>query len=99
MLPEAVPENAQAPYYIDALFTATSATCVTGLVVRDTGGNFTPFGQGVILVLIQLGGLGIMIFGTMMAMLMGKGLSVRGSSALGEMVSVEGIGLTSAFAR
>jgi trk system potassium uptake protein TrkH len=45
---------------VDALFTATSATCVTGLVVRDTGGEFTLFGQLVILALIQLGGLGIM---------------------------------------
>ena len=45
---------------VDALFTATSAACVTGLVVRDTGTGFTPFGQGVILALIQLGGLGIM---------------------------------------
>ncbi len=45
---------------VDALFTATSATCVTGLVVRDTGTEFTLFGQLVILALIQLGGLGIM---------------------------------------
>ncbi len=44
---------------IDALFTATSATCVTGLVVGDTFTLWTPFGQGVILVLIQLGGLGL----------------------------------------
>lgn len=48
--------------WVDALFTATSATCVTGLVVRDTGGDFTLFGQVVILLLIQLGGLGIMTF-------------------------------------
>jgi hypothetical protein len=46
---------------IDALFTATSAVCVTGLIVVDTGKFFTLFGQGVIIVLIQLGGLGIMI--------------------------------------
>jgi len=47
---------------IDALFTATSAVCVTGLTVVDTGRDFTLFGQVVILVLIQLGGLGIMTF-------------------------------------
>jgi Trk-type K+ transport system membrane component len=41
---------------VDAVFTATSAACVTGLIVRDTGGDFTLFGQAVILVLIQLGG-------------------------------------------
>jgi len=48
---------------IDALFTSTSAVCVTGLVVRDTGGGFTHLGQLVILILIQLGGLGILTFG------------------------------------
>ena len=79
--------------YLDALFTATSATCVTGLVVRDTGADFTMFGQVVILVLIQLGGLGIMVFGTMLAVMVGKALSARGSTALGEMVGAEGIGI------
>lgn len=44
---------------IDAMFTATSATCVTGLVVQDTWTQFTVFGQAVILVLIQVGGLGL----------------------------------------
>src|SRR5690625_7260306 len=46
--------------YIDALFTATSAVCVTGLVVVDTGSYFTTFGQTIILLLIQAGGLGIL---------------------------------------
>jgi len=46
--------------FIDALFTATSATCVTGLVVADTGTYFSMFGQIVILLLIQIGGLGLM---------------------------------------
>ena len=46
--------------FLDALFTSTSATCITGLVVRDTGTTFTFFGQIIILILIQLGGLGIM---------------------------------------
>ncbi len=48
--------------FIDSLFTATSAVCVTGLIVVDTGSYFTTFGQVVIMVLIQLGGLGIMTF-------------------------------------
>ncbi|MFD1096620.1 TrkH family potassium uptake protein [Salegentibacter chungangensis] len=47
---------------LDALFTATSAVCVTGLIVVDTGSYFTEFGQIIILILIQLGGLGIMTF-------------------------------------
>ena len=60
-LPIATPAS-QPISLTDALFTATSATCVTGLVVRDTGTGFTFFGQAVIALLIQLGGLGIMTF-------------------------------------
>lgn len=59
MLPKATHEGLSA---LDALFTATSAVCVTGLIVVDTGTYFTQFGQTVILILIQLGGLGIMTF-------------------------------------
>ncbi|PIP13399.1 MAG: hypothetical protein COX48_04385, partial [bacterium (Candidatus Stahlbacteria) CG23_combo_of_CG06-09_8_20_14_all_34_7] len=50
--------------FIDALFTSTSAVCVTGLIVKDTEIFFTPFGKSVILLLIQLGGLGYMIIST-----------------------------------
>jgi len=56
----------------DALFTATSATCVTGLIVKDTGSDFTLMGQLIILTLIQLGGLGIVIFGAVFAFLLGQ---------------------------
>ena len=52
--------------FSDALFTATSASCVTGLIVRDTGTFFSPFGQVVIIVLIQLGGLGFMTMSTIL---------------------------------
>ncbi|MEZ5358611.1 MAG: potassium transporter TrkG [Candidatus Zixiibacteriota bacterium] len=55
---------------LDALFTSTSAVCVTGLVVVDTGSDFSLFGQIVILLLIQLGGLGIMTFATSLLMMM-----------------------------
>lgn len=48
--------------YLDALFTATSAVCVTGLTVVETGAHFTLFGQTIIMILIQLGGLGILTF-------------------------------------
>ncbi len=61
---------------IDALFTATSATCVTGLVVVDTGTQFTIWGQLVILALIQLGGLGIMTFSTLFLYLLSGHLSL-----------------------
>ncbi len=61
---------------IDALFTATSAACVTGLIVVDTGTKFTLFGQIVILSLIQIGGLGIITFSTFFALIMGQKLSL-----------------------
>ncbi|MEO5985564.1 MAG: Trk family potassium uptake protein, partial [Candidatus Limnocylindria bacterium] len=51
--------------FIDALFTATSAACVTGLVVLDTGTHWSPFGQVVIMLLIQAGGFGIMAGSTL----------------------------------
>ncbi len=57
---------------IDALFTATSATCVTGLIVQDTPTYFSTFGQWVILVLVQLGGLGIMTYSAFVALLLKK---------------------------
>lgn len=61
--------------FVDALFTATSATCVTGLIVVNTGAYFTVFGQWVILFMIQLGGLGIMTFSTFFAVTLGRKLS------------------------
>ena len=57
---------------IDALFTATSATCVTGLVVADTYTNWTLFGQLVIITLIQIGGLGFLTIGVYIAVLLKK---------------------------
>lgn len=63
--------------WLDALFTSTSATCVTGLVVVDTGTTFTLFGQLVILFLIQIGGLGFMTFAVFFAFLLGKRVSLK----------------------
>jgi len=68
--------------FTDAVFTATSATCVTGLIVQDTGGDFTCLGQSVILVLMQIGGLGIMIFGSLFALLLGSRLTLRETVAM-----------------
>jgi trk system potassium uptake protein TrkH len=62
---------------VDAVFTATSATCVTGLIVLDTGKDFTILGQLTILFLIQLGGLGIMTFSTFFNILLKKRISFR----------------------
>ncbi len=60
-----------------ALFTATSAVCVTGLVVVDTGTYWSPFGQGVILALIQLGGLGVMTASMLILIVLGRSISFR----------------------
>jgi trk system potassium uptake protein TrkH len=62
---------------VDALFTSTSAVCVTGLVVQDTPTYFSPIGQVIILILFQLGGLGIMTFSTMILLAAGKKISVK----------------------
>lgn len=63
--------------FLDALFTATSAVCVTGLVVVDTGTHFTGFGQFVIIALIQIGGLGIMTMSTLTALILGKRIGLK----------------------
>lgn len=62
---------------LDALFTATSATCVTGLIVKDTPRDFSPFGQVVILLLIQAGGLGIMTLAGVFSAARGRRVSLR----------------------
>ena len=67
---------------LNAFFTATSATCVTGLIVYDTATHFTGFGQLVILALIQVGGLGIMTFSVSLALLMRRGVSMKDQSIM-----------------
>ena len=62
---------------LEALFTATSAVCVTGLAVVDTAAYWTPFGQGTILVLIQIGGFGIMSFASLLGVLMARRLGLK----------------------
>ncbi len=62
---------------LDSLFTATSATAVTGLIVENTSSFFTVFGQVVILCLIQIGGLGLMTMSTLIALLLGKKITLR----------------------
>lgn len=70
--------------WTDALFTATSATCVTGLVVKDTGSDFSLGGQLIILALIQLGGLGILTLSSWFLLLLGRRPSLSGRTALTE---------------
>lgn len=70
--------------FLDAVFTATSATCVTGLVVFDTGTKFTHFGQIVILALIQVGGLGFMTFSTLLAFIIRRKIGLRSRALMQE---------------
>ena len=77
-----------------ALFTATSASCVTGLVLVDTGGPnayWSPMGQMVILGLIQMGGLGIMTCGAFFAVISGRSMKIRESAALHEVLEAGGL--------
>lgn len=67
----------QSTPFLDCLFTSTSAVCVTGLVVVDTGTYWSVFGQIVIMLLIQIGGLGFMTFATFLMVLLGKRISLR----------------------
>lgn len=86
--------SGKATPFIDALFTATSATCVTGLVVVDTGSHYTIFGQLVIIVLIQVGGLGFMTMATLFAFMLKKRISLKERLILQEALnqsSMEGI--------
>lgn len=69
---------------IDALFTATSAVCVTGLTVVNTGVTFSRFGEVVVLILIQLGGLGLMIFSTLFFLALGGRISLGQRMTLSE---------------
>jgi trk system potassium uptake protein TrkH len=78
--------------FVDALFTAASATCVTGLVVKDVGRDYSLMGQVTILSLIQLGGLGIVIFGAVFALLLGQALSIRESAAMQDLLSEQTLG-------
>ncbi|WP_330671480.1 TrkH family potassium uptake protein [Anaeromicrobium sp.] len=70
-------KNGQSIGFINAFFTATSAVCVTGLVVVDTGTYWTVFGKTVIILLIQIGGLGFMTMATFFALLFGKRITLR----------------------
>ncbi|MCR4706494.1 MAG: Trk family potassium uptake protein [Clostridiales bacterium] len=68
----------------DSLFTSTSAVCVTGLVAVDTGTAFSLFGQIVLLALIQVGGLGFMVFATVLLVMLGRKISIKGRMLIRE---------------
>lgn len=78
--------------WFDALFTSTSAVCVTGLIVVDTGTTFSLFGRIVLLCLIQVGGLGFMTFATMLFRMLGRRISLRERMLIRESLNEEGVG-------
>ena len=78
--------------FIDALFTATSAVCVTGLIVVDTGSYFTPLGQTIILSLIQIGGLGIMTFASYFSYFFRGNTTYENQIILRDMTNAEKLG-------
>jgi len=85
MLPDATTAGEETSL-LGALFTSTSATCVTGLIVYDTGLHFTLFGQVIILTLIQIGGLGIMTISSAFAIILGQRLSLKRESIMQNVV-------------
>jgi trk system potassium uptake protein len=88
MLPFCRPSGEPSADWLTALFTSTSACCVTGLVVTDTGTYWSRTGQIVIVILIQLGGLGIMTFGAFFAMVSGRG-SMREAATMRDLLESE----------
>lgn len=88
MLPSATAPG-QETTLLNAFFTATSATCVTGLIVYDTPTHFTFFGQLVILAMIQTGGLGIMTFSVSLAMLIRRSFSMKNQSIMQNVLDQE----------
>ncbi len=80
------------PLFEDAVFTATSAVCVTGLIVQDTGSYWSPFGQGVILTLLQIGGLGLMTFGAFFSLLLARQMRLREQLMMQDVLSYDVVG-------
>lgn len=91
MLPCATSGPGGAPF-LDALFTATSATCVTGLVIHDTALYWAPFGQVVLLLLIQIGGMGVVTMAVAIFMFSGRKISLKQRWVMQESISAPQVG-------
>ena len=91
MLPLSTKAGCVTPFH-EALFTATSAVCVTGLVVQDTGSYWSVFGQTVILTLIQIGGLGVVTVAASFALLSGRRISLMQRSTMQDAISAPKVG-------
>lgn len=90
-LPVATRSGESVPF-LDALFTATSATCVTGLVIHDTALFWSPFGQGVILLLIQVGGMGVVTMAVAIFMFSGRKIGLKQRWVMQESISAPQVG-------
>ena len=91
MLPISSKDREVTPF-IDSLFTSVSAGCVTGLIVKDTQTSWSLFGQIVILILIQIGGMGVLTMTTFFMMFTGKKIDLRSRTAMQEAVSAPNVG-------
>ena len=91
MLPVSTTEGCITPFN-ETLFTATSAVCVTGLVVQDTGSYWSGFGQAVILALIQIGGLGVVTVAASFTLLSGRKISLMQRSTMQDAISAPKVG-------
>lgn len=85
-------EDGQGAAFLDALFTATSAACVTGLVVRDTAAYWSGFGQGIILALIQVGGMGVVTFAVVIFKAAGRKITLKQRSVMQDAISAPKLG-------
>jgi potassium uptake TrkH family protein len=98
MLPQMTYETNRITFF-DALFTSISASCVTGLIVVDTATVFTPKGQGILMVLMQLGGLSMIVFATFFSTVAGAKFGIKQQTMIKEYFSVESLLGTSGLIR
>jgi len=88
-----MPWSSNAPTsYVDALFTSATSVCITGLLVVDTGTHWTTLGQMIILLLVQVGGLGVMAFAGFFALLMGRKIQLRERLLMQQSINVSSVG-------
>ena len=91
MLPVSAAAGVSTPF-LDCLFTSTSAVCVTGLIVHDTATHWSSFGQAVILLLIQIGGMGVVTVAVALAMASGRRITLMQRSTMQDAISAPQVG-------
>ena len=99
MMPFSLRPNSTGITYIDSLYMSTSAVCVTGLVVVDAGTTFTPIGQAILALLIQIGGLGVTTIGAGVMLAVGKKLNLKGMNVIKEASNLDSGGGLKKFVR